>query len=699
MSRPAAAQAALMAGAPVGFPPADGPSAANGLTSLRESISTEICNFVEKLLSERLRPERVELMQLECNTQALQDLQSENAALRQKLVAAGMASQDFNFNGTDSTVETLNIHMASDGTTGTGGSIIRLDSPPKEHKPQQRDSTQSDPGKPLPPPRRISSGMRSNGSAGSRKAKLVNDWISGSRSTSRRSTYSSLPAGPVARIVHHYAFDFFFNMVILVNCATLGLNAHGQVERGYNPAFQMTLDVAEHCFTALFVVELILRAQGLGLRSFWPLYPGGWGSFLDALLVLVTGIVPAYILPLLALVFNFESDSDVIQAFTVLRAVRLLRLVRVVQRSPLFHEAWLLIRGLTDSFRTLWWTCVVIFFITYIFAVFGLVLISRQLQKMQDGIVDQEELENLKGLMEYVGGLDVLMSSLIQVLTLDSWNGLLVKPVMHYLPWAWLYFYAYIALAVFVLMNLVTAIIVDNAVTNSRMDEDQALMAKEKSKSRELKELEQLFILMDADQSGTLSWDEFQAAFEDETMAKKWKLLDFGPEDCREVFELLDDGAGEIETREFFDGLERMKGSARSKDLFRVAKTQQQLYNLLSRSMGVLNTNAHYPSPSTTGLHRTAAESDRVHVPLGVMLPLPREPATVSEETNPMKLKRSASQTVSWGASEEISPKRETSAVRRSNSRGSSEEIPPQENKPYSTKKSLEGTPGSSFVM
>merc|ERR1711971_1220102 len=82
-----------------------------------------------------------------------------------------------------------------------------------------------------------------------------------------------------------------------------------------------------------------------------------------------------------------------------------------------------------------------------------------------------------------------------------------------------------------------------------------------------------LFDLMDADGSGTLSWDEFKSSFSDPLLTNKWKLLDFQPEECAEIFNLLDDGDGEIETSEFFEGLGRMKGTALAKDIFRVQKS------------------------------------------------------------------------------------------------------------------------------
>merc|ERR1719156_41608 len=74
------------------------------------------------------------------------------------------------------------------------------------------------------------------------------------------------------------------------------------------------------------------------------------------------------------------ENKPLLQALTILRAMRLVRVVRVVSRVKIFHEVWLLLRGLTGSMRVLFWTVVVIFFITYLFAVFGVVLLSVQIK-------------------------------------------------------------------------------------------------------------------------------------------------------------------------------------------------------------------------------------------------------------------------------------------------------------------------------
>mmetsp|Transcript_86526 Transcript_86526/g.169291 ORF Transcript_86526/g.169291 Transcript_86526/m.169291 type:complete len:206 (-) Transcript_86526:2-619(-) len=181
-------------------------------------------------------------------------------------------------------------------------------------------------------------------------------------------------------------------------------------------------------------------------------------------------------------------------------------------------------------------------------------------------------------------GVDKLMFTLVQVLTGDSFHQI-IRDILIYVPGAWVYFYAYIAIAGLVLMNLVTAIIVDNAMETSRGDKEQQFVEKEASIKRELRELKLLFEMIDLDKSGHLSWDEFNDSFNDPEMRKKWMLLDFKPEDGKELFKLLSDSNGEVPSERFFEGLQKMKGAAQARDMFRL---ESHVQNLLALSRGPL---------------------------------------------------------------------------------------------------------------
>merc|ERR1719362_1010871 len=105
----------------------------------------------------------------------------------------------------------------------------------------------------------------------------------------------------------------------------------------------------------------------------------------------------------------------------------------------------------------------------------------------------------------------------------------------------------------------------------------------------EMLQMETIFELMDENGDGTLSWSEFAASFEDESIMERWTLLDYKKDECQEIFQLLDTGDGHVERNEFFTGLRHCKGQASSKELFKVLamlraidKTSRQIFSCMS---------------------------------------------------------------------------------------------------------------------
>lgn len=163
----------------------------------------------------------------------------------------------------------------------------------------------------------------------------------------------------VARMVQSDAFETAIGMLIILNSVTMGLGA--EITLGRAEEWKGFVSACEHVFTLCFVVEFMLRVFVCGWRTFVPFIGDMW-FFLDAVLVFVTGVLTVWILPLFQI-----ANSGVLRTISVLRVCRLVRLVRVVAKVKMFHEVWQLIRGLTESMRTLFWTIIVISCITYVF--------------------------------------------------------------------------------------------------------------------------------------------------------------------------------------------------------------------------------------------------------------------------------------------------------------------------------------------
>mmetsp|Transcript_2317 Transcript_2317/g.4546 ORF Transcript_2317/g.4546 Transcript_2317/m.4546 type:complete len:136 (+) Transcript_2317:133-540(+) len=84
------------------------------------------------------------------------------------------------------------------------------------------------------------------------------------------------------------------------------------------------------------------------------------------------------------------------------------------------------------------------------------------------------------------------------------------------------------AVQVFVLLNLVTAIIVENALKSSQNDENEIVAEKERERLQALQPFSSNICLKwsKIDGNGVLTRNEFEEAFEDPEMAAKLRMLD-----------------------------------------------------------------------------------------------------------------------------------------------------------------------------
>ena len=56
--------------------------------------------------------------------------------------------------------------------------------------------------------------------------------------------------------------------------------------------------------------------------------------------------------------------------------------------------------------------------------------------------------------------LGIALITLVQVLTLSSWEQVML-PIQQHVPWAWLYFFSFIALGAITVLNLIIAVLVN----------------------------------------------------------------------------------------------------------------------------------------------------------------------------------------------------------------------------------------------
>lgn len=361
----------------------------------------------------------------------------------------------------------------------------------------------------------------------------------------QKKVYIYHPRPRLRGFVTHNAFETVMAVLIVANCVIIGWQAELRNPQGGQ---LLANTIIEHSFTAFFSIELVLRAIVFNW-TFWFDTENHLDIFLVAMSVLNTWILkPANI------------EADFLRKATVLRILRLIRIAKNFKSQ--FKEMWQLLRGLRDSLETLVWTYVMVNIVLYFFAILATVLFGKM------GFFDDDE-DASAIVQENFDTVMASMFTLFQIMTLDSWSDIM-RPMLAVQGWVVLFFVGFITVACFLLMNLITSVIVHEAFEHGKEDKEEKAKEKEEEKKAAAIELSELFANMDEDGSGAISKVELVRAWKTRKVREKFRKLEIGKKELVILWTALDDGDGELNTQEFLQGMTKLQGEAKAKDILKL---------------------------------------------------------------------------------------------------------------------------------
>jgi voltage-gated sodium channel len=221
--------------------------------------------------------------------------------------------------------------------------------------------------------------------------------------------------GSARRIADNRLFQAFIIAVIVANAVLVGLETSPDLVARYGGVFE----ALNGAIIAIFVVELAIR-----LVAYLPrpqrFFADGWNVF--DLAIVAISLLPA-------------GGSFA----TVARVARLLRVLRIVS---VFPELRLIVGTMLRSVSSMGSVIILLAMVVYVYAVLGYHLF---------GAIDPA----------HWGDLGLSVRTLFEVLTLEGWLELQAA-VLPAAPGAWLYFASYVLLAVFIVVNLFIAVVLNN---------------------------------------------------------------------------------------------------------------------------------------------------------------------------------------------------------------------------------------------
>eukprot|EP00747_Dinoflagellata_sp_TGD_P154022 gnl/TRDRNA2_/TRDRNA2_177455_c0_seq7.p1 gnl/TRDRNA2_/TRDRNA2_177455_c0~~gnl/TRDRNA2_/TRDRNA2_177455_c0_seq7.p1 ORF type:complete len:709 (-),score=100.13 gnl/TRDRNA2_/TRDRNA2_177455_c0_seq7:162-2288(-) len=377
-----------------------------------------------------------------------------------------------------------------------------------------------------------------------------------------------LGSSVVHRIVHSAKFEVASGCIILANVLVLAIEVqyHG-LQTGYGISFQnfdapadevwpwLTQNVfatAEYMFCTFFLVELALRVivlRGRALRCGWL-----WFDFI----ILACGILD-WFAPIL--------NPTMMRVVRLARMIRVLKFVRMVKA---FNSLFLLIRSIEASVSSLFWS----------FAL--LVTVQTAMGMMVHQILrgfladESQDVEVRRQVFSYFGTFSRSMLTMFEI-TLVNWSVSCRLLINNVSEWFLLFYIIYCCMFCFALVRVITAVFVAETSRVALADDEMAMMKKQRMKEEVGEKLRDIFHELDDSGDGLVSWDEFQTLLSDSVMKTLLSTLDLDANDVATLFELLDDGDHKIAIDEFVNGVNRMKGQAKSIDVVTLLKQVSQL--------------------------------------------------------------------------------------------------------------------------
>jgi voltage-gated sodium channel len=230
-----------------------------------------------------------------------------------------------------------------------------------------------------------------------------------------------------ARVAESPAFQHGIVAVIVVTAVLAGLETsdalmarHGALVYGVEAVVQ-----------AIFAVEIAIR-----ILAHWPrvgrFLADGWNVF--DLAVVVASFLP-------------ESGAFAMVA----RLARLLRVTRLVGRSA---ELRLIVATMLRSIPSMGHVLLMLALLLYVYGILGVHLFRD---------IDHDRW----------GALSRAWLTLFQMLTLEGWVEV-QDAVLDAMPWAWMYFASFVFIAVFVVVNLFIAVVINNLEAAKREHQAEA---------------------------------------------------------------------------------------------------------------------------------------------------------------------------------------------------------------------------------
>lgn len=364
------------------------------------------------------------------------------------------------------------------------------------------------------------------------------------------------------------AYELAMGILILISVAVLALEmqlmglqighdmGYPNITRppnSWNTALEV-LRWTDRTFTGIFVLDILLRLAFLRLRFFCQRL-----NLLDFVVVFSS---------LLEELFDdsFPVDAPFLR---LLRFAKVARSLRILQRAHILGSLHLLLKSVHASLEVLFWSLCLL---AVIQCIAGMLLA----QSVQSFLLDESnDAEARQAVFRYFGTFTATLLTMFEVL-MANWAPPCRVLVDCVSEWYSFGFIVYRCLVGFAVLNVVSAVFLQQTMKVAAADQEVALHQREMAAEAYTKKLEAFFKKLDKSGDGVLTWKEFGAVLNSPRLQNWLATLELESKDLVNLFNMIDDGDGEISLEDFLHGARHLRGPASSIALAEVMATARR---------------------------------------------------------------------------------------------------------------------------
>jgi hypothetical protein len=355
--------------------------------------------------------------------------------------------------------------------------------------------------------------------------------------------------------------DSCSGIAIMLNAVHIGGQANCAMSASCYTSVEM-MNVIDLVFALGFALELAIRRR----------LTTSWGSFYctheDAHWHVFDTVVVS-----LALVSFIIQESGLVDDgsgtfFSLFRLLRITRLARVARFFRVFKQLTVMLMSLFDGMKTLLWAAFLLILILYMIAILLIFMSEDLIHSLQSSPFGT-----------LVESLPMVMYVLFECMSEGCGNNI-VRPLVDetgYRPLVLVFYPLFTVFTVFGVLNLFTAMFVDNTMEAARLNEDRFRQARDKQSKilvAKIKTFVELLVSEETTDVGNgeiLTKHMFQGAIQNPEVKKLLSDMDISDTDHLVLFDVLDaDGSGNLSVDEIVQGLVQVQAPARALDIVAV---------------------------------------------------------------------------------------------------------------------------------